>query len=283
MKGSSKVIMGATMAIVVILAIVLGLVLVLLAELYCSLLLRRRKLNAGKPEPLPEDPISQPQQPQQQLVPSPLSSFYAQGVLDAPRSFLFPKLPSKREQNNDIEKPKHGKLHQFLSVQSPQQIGLGSFSSPSLSVMPAIKSLQQPTLNPEIKFEVEESKPEECVDEACCSGKSENFMYISNPIYDNEVARPSHGATPFETPDSSPSHLDRSGSSSGGESEKANEKPEKSSPSSLPLSPMTELPAKATSVALRDARSLETSGSESNTQIGRSSSSSDTPHTSPSW
>lgn len=267
------------MAIVVILAIVLGLVLVLLAELYCSILLRRRKLKVGKPGSIPENPISQPQQPQEQLVPSPLSSFYAQGVLEAPRSILFPKLPSKREhraENDDIERPKHGKLHQFLNVRSPQQIGLGSFSSPSPSFMPVLKPLQQPTLKPEIKIEVNEG----CVDND--SGKNENFMYISNPIYDNEVAMLSRLATPFETPDSSPSQLDRSGSS-GGEDERGNEYPETSFPSSLPLSPITELPDKAAPVALRDARSLDTSGSESNTQIGRSSSASDTPHTSPSW
>ncbi|XP_021867457.1 uncharacterized protein [Spinacia oleracea] len=258
MKGSSKVIMGATMSIVIILAIVLCLVLVLLAELYCSILFRRRKLKSAKPDSIPENPISQPQQqPQEQLVPSPLSSFYAQGVLDAPRSFLFPKLPSKREhrvENDDIERPKHGKLHQFLSVQSPQQIGLTSSS---------IKPHQQPDENPEI-----------------------NFMYISNPVFDNEVARLSHVATPFETPDSSPSQLNQSGSSGEDdeeEEERRNENPATSSPSSLPLSPMKELPVKAASVALRNARSLGPSASESTSHIGRSSSSSGSPRTSPSW
>ncbi|KAE9464536.1 hypothetical protein C3L33_03645, partial [Rhododendron williamsianum] len=47
MKGTSKVIMGATLVMLAILATVLGLVLVLLAELYCSMLLRRRR----KPTP----------------------------------------------------------------------------------------------------------------------------------------------------------------------------------------------------------------------------------------
>ena len=228
--------MGATLAIVVILAIVLGLILVLLAELYCSILLRRRKFNDGNQGSAPENPTS-PQQPQhQQLVPSPLSSFYAQGVLEAPRSFLFPKLPSKRE--------KHGKLHQFLRIQSPQVLGLASTSS-------------SPPLNKtdEIKVEIEEK----------------DFMYISNPMYDNEVARPIQMATPFETPDSSPSHLDQNGSSGGG-----------SSPSSLPLSPMKELTDKAASVSLKDAGCLGTC-SESNSHVGRSSSSSESPRTSPSW
>lgn len=259
------------MAIVIILAIVLGLVLVLLAELYCSLLLRRRKLKDGKlGSSIPENPTAQPQQSQEQLVPSPLSSFYAQGVLDAPRSFLFPKLPSKREdrvEHHDIERPKHGKLHEFLRVQSPQQLGLASSLSPYPSFMSVIKPHQQPDENPEIKAE---------------DGKGKNLMYISNPIYDNEVARPSHVATPFETPDSSPSQLDRSGSS-GDEEEREHGNQAASSPSSLPLSPMKELPAKAASVALRDARSLGPSGSESNSHIGRSSSSSESPRTSPSW
>ncbi|XP_021723722.1 uncharacterized protein LOC110691097 [Chenopodium quinoa] len=262
------------MAIVIVLAIVLLLVLILLAELYCSLFLRRRKIKAGKPDSNPENPASQPQQPLEQLVPSPLSSFYAQGVLDAPRSFLFPKLPSKREnraESDDIERPKHGKLHQFLRVQSPQQIGLASTlsHSPSPSFIPVITPHQQSDENPEIV-------PED--------GKEKNFMYISNPIYDNEVARPSRVATPFETPDSSPSQLDRSGSSGDDEEERDDENlGTSSSPSSLPLSPMKELPAKAASVSLRDARSLGPSASESNSHIGRSSSSSDSPRTSPSW
>lgn len=272
------------MAIVIILAIVLGLVLVLLAELYCSLLLRRRKLKAEKSDSIPENPpISQPQE---HLIPSPLSSFYAQGVLDAPRSFLFPKLPSKREQRadfDDIERPKHGKLHQFLRVQSPHQIGLTSSSSPSPSVMPVIQQPQQqqpPNKNPGIKLEG--GCPID--DEACCNGKGKDFMYISNPIYDNDVARPSHIATPFETPDSSPSQLNRSGSSgSEEEGEIENENRDTSSPSSLPLSPIKELPTKAASVSLKDARSLGPSASESNSHIGRSSTSSDSPRTSPSW
>ncbi|CAO2822836.1 unnamed protein product [Amaranthus hypochondriacus] len=248
MKGSSKVIMGATLAIVVILAIVLGLILVLLAELYCSILLRRRKFNDKNPGSAPENPTS-PQQPQEHLVPSPLSSFYAQGVLEAPRSFLFPKLPSKRE--------KHGKLHQFLRIQSPQLLGLASSSS------------SPPPLNktPEIKVEIAEK----------------DLMYISNPMYDNEVnfCQPIQTATPFETPDSSPSHLDRSGSS-GSEEEGEKEKKVTLSPSSLPLSPMKELPDKAASVSLKDASCLG-SCSESNSHVGRSSSSSDSPRTSPSW
>ncbi|XP_074280979.1 uncharacterized protein LOC141605942 [Silene latifolia] len=283
MSGSSKVIMGATMAMVIILAFVLGLVLVLLAELYCSLLLRRRKLKASKPALLPEiRSISTPQEPRDELVPSPLSSFYAQGVMEAPRSFLFPKLPSKRENREvvvDVERVIHGKLHEFLRVQSPIQLGIPSSSS----------SQRQPTQDSEIVPEVE------CEDiEASHGGKREDFMYISNPIYDNEAVRTSRVDTPFETPDSSPSQMEqaRSGSSGDEGEEVGNLNPvpdpvKSNSPSSLPLTPMKELPTKACSVPLRDARSLGTTSiSDSNTHshIGRSSSSSSgTPGTSPSW
>ncbi|XP_038998207.1 uncharacterized protein LOC120123363 [Hibiscus syriacus] len=45
MEGASKVIMSATLIMVVSLAIVLALILVLLAELFCSLLLRWRRLK----------------------------------------------------------------------------------------------------------------------------------------------------------------------------------------------------------------------------------------------
>ncbi|CAO2841508.1 unnamed protein product [Amaranthus hypochondriacus] len=203
MKGSSKVTMGATMAILIILAIVMFLVFVLLAELYCSILLRRRKLNVKNPQ--------QPQN-QNQLIPSSLSSFYAQGVLEAPRNFLFPKLHCKREIE---ERPKHGKLHQFLRIQSPQLLGLtSSLSSSTLQI-------QQPNPKPEIDIEIEM--------------EGRNLMYISNPMYDNEVGEKSNvglGATPFETPDSSPSQLD------GNEEEKGNEKERKWSPCSLPINPM---------------------------------------------
>ncbi|XP_057538060.1 uncharacterized protein LOC130815588 [Amaranthus tricolor] len=248
--------MGATMAILIILAIVMCLVFVLLAELYCSILLRRRKLNDKNPDQSMVANPRNPQQPQNQnqLIPSPLSSFYAQGVLDAPRNFLFPKLPINTEID---ERPKHGKLHQFLRVQSPQLLGLASSSLSSSTLQ-----MQQPNSKPEINIEVE------------FEGK--NLMYISNPIYDNEVS--GVGATPFETSDSlPPSQLDRN------EEKKENEKEMKWSPCSLPLSPMKEVPAKADeSVCLRDAGCLGSSCSESNTRIAQFSSSA-SPHTSPSW
>ncbi|KAJ6372253.1 hypothetical protein OIU76_026688 [Salix suchowensis] len=101
MKGSSKVIMGATLAMVVSLAIVLALVLVLLAELYCSLLLRRRQPRTPSnttstsatitTTSTTDSSLSQSPQPQNQSPSLPLSSYYAHGVLLAPRSFLFPE------------------------------------------------------------------------------------------------------------------------------------------------------------------------------------------------
>ncbi|KAJ8442397.1 hypothetical protein Cgig2_018653 [Carnegiea gigantea] len=269
-----------------------GLVLVLLAELYCSLLLRWRKHKATKPS---ENPcIPQPQQAQDQSTPSPLTSFYCQGVLDAPRSFLFPKLPSKREERenhdddgDDIEKQKHGKLHQFLRVQSPLQVGLASSSSPSPSYISVTKP-HQSNPDPEIQVEVEGKR---FGDEVGYGGskREENLMYISNPIYDNDVTHPTRVETdtPFGTPDSSPSQLEGGGSLGGEEIEKA-DRSSSSSPSSLPVTPMKELPtrakAKARCVILKDARSLGTSVSgDSASHIGKSSSSSDSPRTSPSW
>ncbi|XP_014508922.2 putative proline-rich receptor-like protein kinase PERK11 [Vigna radiata var. radiata] len=269
MKATSKFIMAATLVMVVTLAIVLGLILVLLAELYCSLLLHRRHLRKkpisnttiptsatpptttiSKPPPLltPHSPPSPPSPP-----PPPFASAYSQGVLQAPRSFLF---PCKDEQNP-----------------TPRGIGLVSLSSPSplasfLARAPPPQSLQP------------------AADEKPCGGGVEHLVYISNPIYENELeAKASRVNTPFETPNTSPSRLsgssgeddDRNGGGSCGCSH---------SPPSLtpPLTPMKKLPAEGSSVSLRDATSLGTSGSDTHSINGpSSSSSSDTPSTSPSW
>ncbi|XP_010535998.1 PREDICTED: uncharacterized protein LOC104811107 [Tarenaya hassleriana] len=103
----------------------------------------------------------------------------------------------------------------------------------------------------------------------CVSG--DHFIYISNPIYSNDgTSKPD---TPFETPESSPSRLETGDSSSGEDSVVVT--PE--------LTPMKELPEKACSVSLRDARSLETSASDSNSNNGGSFSSSGSRCTSPSW
>ncbi|XP_062148240.1 cell wall protein RBT1 [Alnus glutinosa] len=259
MRGTSKVIMGATLVMVVSLAIVLGLILVLLAELYCSLLLRRRQLrNTTSDTPTAavmtsttatNPTSSQPSHSKDESPPSPHSSFYAQGVLQAPRSLLFPAV-SGIEDEAETKKL----THHIIDVQtqesnaSPRQIGLLSASSP----------------------------PTPCNDKA--SGCGEHFVYISNPIYDNDAMPSGVDSTPFETPDTSPSRLDTGGSSGDDD-----EVPQPSSPTTPPLTPMKKLPAEACSVSLRNARSFGTSGSDSNSGNGRSSSSSGSPCTSPSW
>uniref|UniRef100_A0A9I9DXC2 Uncharacterized protein n=1 Tax=Cucumis melo TaxID=3656 RepID=A0A9I9DXC2_CUCME len=237
MQGTSKVILGATLIMVVSLAIVLGLILVLLAELYCSLLLRRRRLRVAPPTTtssnLSGDPVATATNISQSLPSAPrgdnnrsaisLSSLYAHGVL----------------------------------------------TSPDVSIL---KACAQSKLSPAIA----------CNDSS--SNGSDHFMYISNPIYDNDAIRPSRGDnTPFETPSSSPSRLERCSSSEEDEIVASPSSTIHSLPNTPPLTPMKKLPAEACSVTLRDARSLGNSGSDSNTHNGLSSSSSGSPCTSPSW
>jgi hypothetical protein len=257
--------MGATLVMVVSLAIVLGLILVLLAELYCSLLLRRRQLrNTTSDTPTAtvtsatatNTSSSQPSQSKDESSTPPHSSYYSQGVLHAPRSLLFPAVSSIEDEGET--KKLHCQLHHIVDVQtqdsnaSPRQIGLVSASSP----------------------------PTPCNDKA--SGCGEHFVYISNPIYDNDAMASGvdrDSSTPFETPDTSPSRLEMGGSS-GDDDE---EVPQPSSPTTPPLTPMKKLPAEACSVSLRNTGSIGTSGSDSNSCNGPSSSSSSSPCTSPSW
>ncbi|KAF7848875.1 hypothetical protein BT93_L1477 [Corymbia citriodora subsp. variegata] len=267
MKGTSKVIMGATLVMAGSLAIVLGLVLVLLAELYCSLLLRRRRLqktaaatsDAPAPAPPAASPSAAPLPPPRRT--SSLSSFYAQGVLDAPRSLLFPAVSRDVGRTEPKLKP------------SPRQIGLAAAaSSPNFASISATQQVQN--------FPVQGSYS--------YGNISEHLVYISNPIYDDDGNRPNRTAnTPFETPDSSPSRLEAGASSSDDDDKdiEAAESSSRQSPVTPPLTPMKKLPAQACSVPLRDAGSLCTSGSESHTHShnGLSFSSTGTPSTSPSW
>ncbi|KAL5835989.1 hypothetical protein ACOSQ4_015486 [Xanthoceras sorbifolium] len=281
MKDSSKVIMGATLVMVVSLAIVLGLVLVLLVELYCSLLLRRRRLPNTTTTTINNTSSSSPSQAlqAQDSSPSPLSSFYAQGVLDAPRSFFFPAVSSK--ENNVEIKNQSLKLHSVLEIQTQESnmshhhMGIISPPSPSTSPQPIQENPIQVGTNDAVYGG----------SGGCCGGGCrEHFVYISNPIYDNDASRlMSRADTPFETPDTSPSRLETDGSS--GEDEIAQPSPssEQSLPVTPPLTPMKKLPAEACSAALRDAGSLGTSGSDSVSNNGISSSSSGSPRTSPSW
>ncbi|XP_076919926.1 uncharacterized protein LOC143580899 [Bidens hawaiensis] len=79
--GSSNLMMGLTLVLVVCLAVVLGLVLVLLAELYCSILLRRRH-TATTAAAGDDVTTANP--------PPPLPNLYTQSILSAPRHFLYP-------------------------------------------------------------------------------------------------------------------------------------------------------------------------------------------------
>lgn len=277
MKGTSKVIMGATLIMVVTLAVVLGLILVLLTELYCSLLLRRRRhLRASatasaaaattiRTNASSSSPTSHPQQNHPPLF----SSIYAQGVIQAPRSFLFPLVSSKEELTE--AKKQLVELHQqAIQIQtrdfitSPRHLGLVSASSPSQPVQ-------------EVHGSVQEGDDDTSKGTIC----GEHLVYISNPIYENdeEGKESSSGSdTTFQTPHTSPSRLETIGSS--GEDEEGQASPLCNTP---PLSPMKKLPAEASSVSLKDATSLGNSPSESHTNNGLSSSSSATPCTSLSW
>ncbi|XP_047966344.1 uncharacterized protein LOC125210794 [Salvia hispanica] len=89
MKGKTAVMMGATIAMV---AAVAMLVFLLLAELYCTLLLRtRRRSNNTSPTSIDG---------RREGSPSSLCTFYAQGVIRTPRSFLFPapEIPNSGKQ-----------------------------------------------------------------------------------------------------------------------------------------------------------------------------------------
>ncbi|XP_062090762.1 uncharacterized protein LOC133797023 [Humulus lupulus] len=292
MKGTSKVIMGATLVMVVSLALVLGLILVLLAELYCSLLFRRRQLRITTNTTAVTDPattetpsVDSTLQPQDQSshpppppTTPPLSSFHSQGVLKAPRSLLFPAISIKDESNTLQTKIQLSQLHHKV-IDIPK-CEPNSSPSPSISLAVSPKPTQED--------KTVSGNGTTCTTTDACNDKGsgvvrEHFVYISNPIYDNGESRESGVNTPFETPDTSPSRLEMSGSDSSSGEEDEVAQPLHSSPLTPPLTPMKKLPAAACSVSLRDARSLGTSGSDSNSNNGRSSSSSGSPCTSPSW
>ncbi|XP_057447124.1 uncharacterized protein LOC130738958 [Lotus japonicus] len=286
MKGTSKVIMGATLVMVVTLAIVLALILVLLAELYCSLLLRRRKLRNTNSNTLPTtattatapSPSHSPRH--SPPPPPPFTSIYAQGVLQAPRTVLFPCT------EQDMAEPKKQGIH--VQTQESNASTLSGIGLVSISPSPLSSFISRAPPKP-----VHQEKSSEGEEVACGGGGGgEHLVYISNPIYENEEGETSGAAnTPFETPESSPSHFERSCSSSGDDDDADaaaaaaadDDEAEQTSPYTPPLTPMKKLPAEGSSVSLRDARSLGTSGSDSRSVNGPSSSSSASPCTSPSW
>lgn len=282
MKDTSKVIIGATLVMVVTLAFVIALILVLLAELYCSLLLHRHKLknknthqtltntkttltNVSSPSHSHSPQNSPPQPPQN------FTNIYSQGVLQPPRNFLFPCM-------ENISKEQQNKLHQVINIQTHEE---SLVSSPTLSMSPflsrappqqKITTTHQSNVG-EVSSSLEEKK---------------ELVYISNPIYENEEEKESgvRENTPFETPNTSPSHLEKSDSSSchddddGGDIVAA-----EVDAYTPPLTPMRKLDAEASSVSLRDVRSLGTNGSDSiiSHSVNGLTSSSDSPSTSPSW
>ncbi|CAK9152732.1 unnamed protein product [Ilex paraguariensis] len=306
MKGTTKVIMGATLIMVASLAIVLSLVLVLLAELYCSLLLRRRQIRKPTSNTTISagDSISQPPPPLDQSAPPSLGSFYAQGVLRAPRSFLFPAVSGDdkldlEKQNSQFPQAYESQIQQHftprvgLCTSDPSQnswwqksraldsisrVGLQSTSPPSPSFIPAAS----PKPVQKVPLQGTNSSTSE---NRVLAGLKHHFMCISNPIYDVQAGQPSRVVdTPFETPDTSPSRLETKDSSG----DDTRDVSPSSSPSSLPitppLTPMKKLPVEACSISLRDGRCVGTSGSDSNSNNGDlSSSSSGSPSTSPSW
>ncbi|KAK8707068.1 hypothetical protein V6N13_058135 [Hibiscus sabdariffa] len=256
--------MGATLVMVVTLAIVLALILVLLAELYCSLLLRHRRSRGQLKNSTAgtTDTATAPTTPTiTESTTSPLSSFYAQGVLHAPRDFLFPAtLPEKVQKDNKLSF-----LHHVIELDTrPHRIGILSPTSPSSSFAASPNNAKENSVQ-------------------ACSGSSgsgaEDLVYISNPVYDNDAAPD----TPFETPDASPSCLENGGSP--GDEEKGCFGTYSPPPITPPLSPMKKLPvpAQACSIPLRGVGSLATSASDSNCNNDLSSSSSGSPCSSPSW
>ncbi|KAK7314482.1 hypothetical protein VNO77_33007 [Canavalia gladiata] len=275
--------MGATLVMVVTLAVVLGLILVLLAELYCSLLLRRRQLrktnNNSNTIPISttqtttnvatsNSPSHAPHTQQQHFPrpppppppPLPFINIYSQGVLQAPRSFLFPCKGDMAESQK--QEPKA----------SPHGIGLVSVSSSSSSLASFLARAPQQKQEPVQQDTLQGTSGS--------SSGGQHLVYISNPIYENqEEGKANSNTTPFETPHTSPSHLETSSSSS----EDHHDADAAHSPPSFtltpPLTPIKKLPAHASSVSLRDA----TSGTDSRSINAPSSSSSDSPSTSPSW
>ncbi|CAI9100312.1 OLC1v1037285C1 [Oldenlandia corymbosa var. corymbosa] len=300
MKDSSKVIMGATLVMIVGIAILLGLIIILLAELYCSMLLRRRRRNSKSsltstfPISMAPTAIGTTNSEQKRSVTPSLSDFYAQGVLNAPRNLLFPSLHHGNAAV-DLEKQHSVRLYDKVFDSPIQEIR----SSPdyrtratafSLESSPSFVKLAPPKLVYEVPHHQCTSGTYDDDQQDCGGSSKETYIYICNPIYDNNSNRFSSRRldTPFETPDSSPSRLETNGNSSiGGEEEEEEKHVVQSSPiTTPPLTPMKKLPAEGISISLRDPRSLPTSGSESNSnnEVISSILSSGSPcTTSPSW
>ncbi|XP_026397892.1 probable serine/threonine-protein kinase DDB_G0272282 [Papaver somniferum] len=309
MKGSAKLVMGATLILVVSLAIVLALILVLLAELYCSLLFRKRRYRTNTATTATTTPAAT--SPQASLHSSTtsvqLSNVYAHGVFLAPRNILYPSIVHKQEEEICKNQQKHQFFkpydHQSHHHQVLEILNLDPNNTPSpFSSLTASPATMQQIHHQEVAESEITAVRVNIGSSVCGSAADKHLVYISNPIYDNELSYKHSGvagggggggggesgicsnATPFETPESSPSHLEMDWE----EEDRRNEKgsSELSPNSSLetmtpPLTPMKKLlPMEAcssVSVSLRDARSIDTSGSSHGLSCSSSLS------TSPSW
>ncbi|MBA0744780.1 hypothetical protein Gogos_007391 [Gossypium gossypioides] len=185
-------------------------------------------------------------------------------------AYAFPMSNVSRDSPPTVSRQK-GRKQAFycltLTKHKPtHQIGFFSLETPSTSFASSPNPVQ------EISTRVGTGNTTNCKEKANGTTPGhgvDNFIYISNPIDNNDVGC-SMPDTPFERLDTSPSHLENNRS-----------KAELSMTS--PLSPMKKLPAQVCPVSLRDARSLVTLGSDSNSNNGLSSFSSGSPCSSPSW
>ncbi|XP_058115475.1 uncharacterized protein LOC131258278 [Magnolia sinica] len=205
----------------------------------------------------------------------PSSSAYTQGVLRSPPRSLF--FASNKEEAEQLECC-------YQPSTSLHLIGLIS-TSPQTQLPPLLPCRSPPFQKKSTSLQVEiEAVEEEYAgigsDRGSGAAAAEHFVCISNPIYDGEAWIES---TPFQTPDTSPSHLEREDCSD------MEENAESMSPPSAcvftpPLTPMKKLPVNAASVTLMDSRSLVASVSGGTTDSNvASSSTSGSPCTSPSW
>lgn len=192
--GASNLMMGLTLVLVICLAVVLSLVLVLLAELYCSAILRRR--NHRNTATSTAETTTNPSQP--------VTNFYSQSILSAPRNILYPSLAGA---GTGIENPPENQESKKDS----------SFRNGYLENNPNNEN------NEDLVYI---SNP------------------VFDDDDENGRRSKAAGNTPFETPETSPSRLETEGSSGsdveGREEEITSVKVVVETP---PLTPMKKLPA----------------------------------------
>ncbi|XP_068636893.1 uncharacterized protein [Aristolochia californica] len=128
---------------------------------------------------------------------------------------------------------------------------------------------------PPLATKATQHQPEDNMDAEVEADGTNHFVYISNPIYDQVAAGVGGGGTsdssttPFETPDSSPSHLEIATGC------KEVEEEGDADSFSPPIAPMKKLPPSAASITL--------SATTDSNLASSSSSSFSPPSNSPSW